>query len=478
MTTWLRKHKEIIILVLIYTALFVSLIYPYSDYDWGWHLKYGLYFWTHGHPLWTDIYSWTMPGFPWTNHEWTYDPFFYLVFTRGGYLGASLVGAGIALLCFFIVTMPYKLKYWQTLIAAFFFSQLTEEGLWQGLRSQVVGYIPLAILMAILVKAKKNIKLLYWLPLLFWIWANVHGTYAVGLAITGVFFAYNFIQSPNARKTYVWIGLASLAATLINPFGLAIYHEVIKHATSPYLQNVTEWLPIWRDCSYCNVPTVALYVLFLIFAAISTDIMTFLPLTIVAAALLYPAINQRRNLPVFGLASLPLLLSYLEQSKIDLSRFKSTVLVVIVILLVTIEYNLVTRLPSYHFYTYNENDYCTFGPNCSPGLATYLRIHPPVGNGFNMYDWGGYLIGKDVPVQLFIDGRMHLWEASDGYMPFADMVAFYFNHDWRKFDNYDFKWVAVPPQSDLSVAIESGKVNGLWRVAYQDDKSIYFVRTR
>ena len=48
--------------VLVYPVLLLFLIYPYGDYDWGWHYRYGEYFWTHGRILRQDVYSWTWPA--------------------------------------------------------------------------------------------------------------------------------------------------------------------------------------------------------------------------------------------------------------------------------------------------------------------------------------------------------------------------------------------------------------------------------
>src|SRR5262249_58483425 len=50
--------------------------------------------------------------------------------------------------------------------------------------------------------------------------------------------------------------------------------------------------------------------------------------------------------------------------------------------------------------------YCVYGPSCSEGMAEYLLKNPPVGRGFNFYDWGGFLIGRGIQTKLFTDGRM------------------------------------------------------------------------
>ena len=41
---------------------------------------------------------------------------------------------------------------------------------------------------------------------------------------------------------------------------------------------------------------------------------------------------------------------------------------------------------------------------------TYLKTHPPQGNIFAPFGWGGYLIWKLPEKRVFIDGRMPHWE--------------------------------------------------------------------
>jgi hypothetical protein len=76
----------------VYAALLIYLIYPYADYDWGWHYRYGEYLFTHGQLLRHDIYSWTMPGYEWVNHSWLYDPFLYILYNQTG--SARLLAEG------------------------------------------------------------------------------------------------------------------------------------------------------------------------------------------------------------------------------------------------------------------------------------------------------------------------------------------------------------------------------------------------
>src|SRR5262249_7385942 len=106
------------------------------------------------------------------------------------------------------------------------------------------------------------------------------------------------------------------------------------------------------------------------------------------------------------------------------------------------------------FVEYSMAGYCAYGPRCSEGLTRYLLDHPPRGRGFNVYDWGGYLIGRGIDAKLFIDGRMELWER-DGYRPIVDYARMYgAGDDLQMFRDYRFDWAIVEHGTRLDRVLE------------------------
>lgn len=464
--------------ILVYIALFLSLLYPFSDKDWGWHYKYGEYFLTHGHILVRDIYSWTMEGYAWINHSWLFDPIIYLLTNMFGFRGLMIIDASIALLCFWILTKEFKLASWQLTLSAFLFYQIIYEGVWLGLRSQTLALLPLSFVIYILIKAKENIKLLYWLPLIFYVWGNLHGTFVLGIGITGIFLAFYLFQIPKERVKIITIGITSVIATLLTPFSYHTYLEVLRHTGSPYLRNVTEWMPVNLSCVDCHVPTFAVYVLILIVAFFTINKKFGLPFLIAAIPLLVQSINARRYLPLFGITTFPVLATYIKEQKIDIAKYRITKFLVLFVLLFTIEYNLFSRLPNFHFYTFNEEDYCYYASRCSLKFIDYIKKNPPQGRGMNFYDWGGYFIYKEVPFKLFIDGRMHLWQVKD-YSAFGDYIGIYYGNDLEKFRQYNLDWVMAQPDSSIAKILldPRNSINvGSWKVEYSDEYTLYFVR--
>ncbi|MDP3994425.1 MAG: hypothetical protein Q8P91_01155, partial [bacterium] len=62
--------------VLTNIIIFLFFVYPPSDYDFGWHLRYGQFFWEQGRLLRENIISYTLPDYHWINHSWSYDIWF------------------------------------------------------------------------------------------------------------------------------------------------------------------------------------------------------------------------------------------------------------------------------------------------------------------------------------------------------------------------------------------------------------------
>jgi len=490
MFTTLLKNKEKIYSFFVYLIVFLSSVFPAGDKDWGWHYKYGEYFLKNGKILTSDIFSWTMQGYQWINHSWAYDPLLYILTNLTGYVGLALIGALINLLTFYFLIANFKLDYWKKAILAVPFILISEVGIMFGLRSQVVSTLFFAILMFLLIRARTRLKSIFFLPLLFLIWANFHGDFTLGLLIVGVFlgsyFLIDFYKTKKFNSQIFWkYGLVSaicFAVTFINPFGYHVYLESIRHFSNPYLKNVYEWMPIYNNCSYCHVSSFIIYALALIacfgFYIMRKKLFT-IPFLILAIMLIWPTIDTRRFLPIFVVVTLPFLAGFIQNIKLDLSKYKILPLITIVVILISLEFNLYNRFTNYKLYNFTENDFCHFASECSTKTIDYLVSHPPKGKGFTFYDIGGYLIGKNIPVKLFIDGRMHLWkDDASGYTAFGDYIKMYYGPNIKLFNKYDFDWLFIQKSSTIMKEIYATKNLGRWNIEYQDNDLIYLTRIR
>lgn len=475
---------------LVYGALLICLVYPYTDYDWGWHYRYGEYLLTHGRILRHDIFSWTMPGYEWANHSWLYDPLLYVLSAHISFLGLSLAGAATGLLIFHVSVRRTHLLFWQTAILAVFFAALSKEALMQGLRSQVVGLLLLSILVNLLFREREGHTRSYWtFPCLMCIWANLHGSFLLGLIIFGIHVICDFIilkirGHALPRYWFVFAGsfLVSILATLINPFTYGVYLEAVRHVASPVLPLVVEW----RRPEFSQLVRVLFlsYALLLAVGFIYRRRLADLPCLASAAVTMYLAVTSRRQVPVFVVATLPFAAALVGNARVRVEGMARTSLAVS-LLMATFALAVFERgAELLDLWRNPTRAYCSYGPRCSEGLMQYLVREAPVGRGFNFYEWGGYLIGMGLKAKVFIDGRMALWERGD-YRPVVEYWAMYAGHDLEAFERQHFDWVIVP--SDSEFVRELAKYRSprtgcpamdVWEVVYRDSRALYLVRKR
>ncbi len=73
---------------IIFFCLFAGLtIWKFShqiDPDFWWHLKVGEWIVQHRALMRVDVFSFTLQGYQWVDHEWLLNIFFYLTYTFGG----------------------------------------------------------------------------------------------------------------------------------------------------------------------------------------------------------------------------------------------------------------------------------------------------------------------------------------------------------------------------------------------------------
>ena len=474
---------------LVYAGLLVYFIFPYSDYDWGWHYRYGEYFFTHGKVLRHDIFSWTMPGYEWVNHSWLFDLLLYVLYTRFSFIGLSVAGALAGILTFHICIRRAHLSYWQTGILAVCFALLTKDIMIQGLRTQVVGLLLLAVLSDLLARQREGQNWVYWiLPALFCLWANLHGSFLLGLVVAGVFLGWDLVLaqiqgSPLPRRWFLFAGsfAASIAATLVNPFTYGVYLEAKRHFGNPHLTYVIEWLP--PNFSEQVGLLFLAYTLVVAYGFVSRRRLAEVPQLLVAAGTFYMAATTRRHVAVFVVLTLPFFASVIKDVRLRIEGVARTSAAMALIVAI-IGVGIYEKRNELRDFAHSSMDtYCSYGPHCSESLAQFLLRHPPEGRGFNFYDWGGFLIGRGVPAKLFIDGRMHLWERSD-YQPMADYRAIYVDNDMDAFRRHNFDWFLVPRNSpfikDL-VTDETHDPRGaskIWVIGYLDDRVMYGVRRK
>lgn len=411
-----------IVYVLFFLKSFLTL-----DPDFGWHLASGQYITTHGIPY-HDIYSYTAPTFTWIHHEWLADIGNYLAYQYlGGYLALSVIYAGIWTFALWLLTKQSKYR----LLVVFFAILLLP---FAGIRA--VAWSALLSAVLIVLTQAKNKRFQWTIPVVMLFWANIHGSFVLGLAYLLWCWAHN------RTKQNAIIIILSVAVSFITPYGAGMYVEVFRTMTDTSLHTtIAEWAPLQLNLGVGIFTGIWAAMVIVGRQSRLRKIVRF------ETILLLMAISSVRQVVPFILFAIPTVLTGLNRLKklpipkdsLAVKRVVTTAVVLLTVmgvLLIVIEF----RDKS----IYRESTYPSH-------IASVLQSQPCVGNVFASYGYGGYLIWKVPGEKLFIDGRMPSW-SFDGQNIMANYNKIVRDNEYQKqeFAHYNIRCVVWDKHSTFA----------------------------
>jgi len=487
---------------LVFVALFVVLLLalPQTDPDYFWHLKAGEYIVTQRALPAGDIFSLTHAGQPWVLHEWLFEAVLFTAFASWGPFGVTLLTA-LFVMATLGVTFSLTRRLGQSHGVAFALvvcGGCVFAGGWAP-RPQIVTYLLFALYLSILAQYKYGGagRALFALPLLMVVWVNAHGGYVIGIALvfllTGAeWLGYWFgAERAPARKqrliTLSLVAAATLLASLANP-------EFVRHWLYPIQvlgmaanQSIQEWQsPDFHTLG----PRIYLLLcgVFLLAAIYATPKADFTELLVPGFFLLMGFV-ARRHVPLAVLTLMPFIALALGRgstaawaaawrgSRLGRSHARASaggkqlgqaaegilnwiVLLAIVLVLLACE-------------PWFRANAAKRAEQLPAAAADYVIAHGIVGNMFNGYGDGGYLIYRLGPQRkIFIDGRVDVY--GDAF--FKEYNDIYFGTDgWKqKFDRFGIDFAILDKDAPIRQLLLA---EGSFREAYQDARHCVLLRS-
>lgn len=209
----------------------------FRDSDTGWHIRTGESIIQTGSLPRTDPYSFSKAGEPWVTWEWAADVAMGFVHRRAGLAGvAILYAAAIAMATWLWVRLNWALGGTFLIAALLVIPMLSTANLHWLARPHVFGW--LLLLMAAERVTQNAWRWYAWLAFGA-LWANVHASFPLWIAICGVLAVGHLVRSwiwagdqreDLARASYlVQAGAAFGIGTLINPYGWALHQHVVSY---------------------------------------------------------------------------------------------------------------------------------------------------------------------------------------------------------------------------------------------------------
>jgi len=264
-----RDWLKVCLIVLALSYALLAGLHTVSDFDVGWQLATGRYLVEHHQIPRTELFSYTARG-----NEWIYPPFsgaiFYLFYLAGGYgalswLGAFACAAAAALLC----------SAGRRAAAALAFIAMPAIALRTIPRAELFTTVLFAAVLAMVWRYHTGKKVWLWtLPIIFSLWVNLHLGFISGLVILGagillelcdlIFVERRAAAVQRMKQLALWLA-ASLAATLVNPWGWRIYQAIYRQNQVMKVHSalITEWSAVhlnslaWRQAVDARNPASA-----------------------------------------------------------------------------------------------------------------------------------------------------------------------------------------------------------------------------
>lgn len=446
--------KSAFFLALSAFILWVS--FDYLDHDFPWHLRIGEQIAREGQAPSIDLYNHSMLGREYIDHEWLFNLLFYKIYSISGFISLNIFFALVLAATFFglkelsqrFFIAPYETRSDQKrnnlalagimTLSAFAAYAMTP---FYGVRMQIFGNLLFLVLLIILESAhrRQNWKILFLLPPLFLFWANLHGSFLLGLVIMWAWIAYRLCERL-ASKIWIryfdhdpwpWIsiGRASFIATfaslltLLNPYGLKLYSFLSGYKNTYYMSSILEWRPFHHlPISYPQIFLMTIFLAVLIISLMDrqqTDDKTegikryikkpYLWQWSLALLFLLMAFRSKRHFPLFMIASFPLIIQFYyfglrKEISFSLNKRAKTI--------VKLAFLAIFVFSSLYFLSKARITNDPFSPAYSPAmphrLTAYLESLTDLDQKkiLNDYGWGGFFLWKIPEAKLMIDGRM------------------------------------------------------------------------
>ncbi len=441
-----RVHPTLVVLVGACAALWRQSMHTGLSGDVFYQVASGQWMLTHHAVLSHDVFSYTVAGRPWTNEEWGFQVLLAWLVAHVGAVSYWLVPSGACTAALLLAVARWRRagagRLWAAALGV-----LATAGLSTGLapRPQDVSYLLFSLLLLVLTLARHQARWLWAVPPLMALWANLHGSFLLGLAVLVLEVAWSLLPPLSGRaaaghplrpKAAGGALLAGLLASLANPYGPKLLAYALHVSTAGQLTSlIAEWQsPDFHSYFYLAVIFGPVALLGALLAL--TPTVPPLEDLVLAALLLVATLHAVRFTPYYVLAASGALARWRPLRQ---EPFQPTFVALPLAAALAASLLVGPHVPAGAPQTGD-------GSLATPVAAVRFLRHQS-GRVFSTYWWDDYLVYEHVPV--FVDGRTDLYFGAPVLQEYVDISTLSTNPD-ALLRRWDVRWVMWAKASALS----------------------------
>ena len=461
-----------------------------------------------------DIFSYTINGKPWINHEWLFQVIYYLIYVKWG-VGGLITAQTYAVILPFIILLLIgykKLKSYFLVAVLILISAFASEVRF-NIRPDILSLTFFTIYLYFL-NFGTNKKTIFVLVLLQVFWVNIHGYFFLGPMLILLLIASEFLRrnlsilpagwkkeailNDTVYQRMIWLFILTVAACFINPQGISgavypvrILQDMIAGSSGIFFRNITELLPTFSTLKLSE--DFYYVILFICFELIVFNFRRLKVFDVILFIFIFLFSLSVRNVAFFSIAAFFLIISYLPQSlkKIsEISNIKTAknegiiyfCKVCTCIAFIIWSGSKIDRYSQNRYFDYTQNKVKSYLLDMDTrrypiGAVDFILKHNIAPNLFNDFNSGAYLIGRAYPkVKVFIDGRTELYGAKF-YQAYKDAIngkRAVFNNICAKY-NINAALISMDyasPLRLLKVLYDDPK----WKLVFFDETGVVFLK--
>ncbi len=498
---WLQGSRVLAMWTAVSGLLYLVLSYqPLWHTDiWG-HLSYGRWIWEHGRLPDVEPLMPLSIGVTFVDTAWLSQLIGYGLYRQFGVASLQMLyAASITTACILLLTgvlSKTNSSVWAGFVALISFAIVDYQQLLL-VRPQLFGLVAFVGLFILVTACRWRTAWWFVVPVLFALWANLHGSFIVGLGLLAAMCAGHAIDvfrrtrnwravtaSRQVRRLFVLTELAAVAV-LLNPYGIGLYGEVFAVAGNANVHDLIEWDPLTLRMSQGKAALLCALALMFAYRLSPRRVRSSEVLLLVGLGV--AALWSSRMIVWWA----PIAAYYLAIHTAAIFRRRRS-----------IEaapsprsgkWSVVTIGLAWIFFAYTpfgltllhgqpktpEERARKFAKSTSqqtPRTVTgYLHRHPPQGLVLNTYEWGDYLLWagpKDL--QLFVNSHAHL-VPEEVWQDYLSIV--HVGNGWEdKLDRYGVNAIVLDTTDREALIKALRSQEDIWRIGYENHMSIAFIR--